>query len=298
MKIDTMDPSAFRRVRLDGSAAGEGLEFLPSQRVLQEWNPNVRLAAEDDENSISIFDAIGPGFLSPGVTAKSIDAILRHIGRDKDVTVNINSPGGMMFEGFAIYNLLRNHRGAIKVNVLGIAASAASVIAMAGDEIVMNRGAQMMVHNPAACACGDYRFFERTSTTLKGFRDSALEIYEARTQLPAAKLRKMLDDETFMTAQAAVDNGFADAVSEIPTREEDNTNVRTKSLRAKNMEILKVALARDEITREERSAIFKELGLVASVTDEDPSAASVTGSPEGDAELLASLRNLATTMKG
>lgn len=84
--------------------------------------------------------------MGEGVTAKRISAALRAIG-EQDIVVNLNSPGGDMFEGLAIYNLLRAHSGKVTVNILGIAASAASIIAMAGDEIKMGRGAFLMIHN-------------------------------------------------------------------------------------------------------------------------------------------------------
>ena len=103
-------------------------------------------AAGNDANSISIYDSIGENWEGTGVTAKRISAALRAIG-DKDVVVNINSPGGDFFEGVAIYNLLREHQGRVTVQVMGLAASAASVIAMAGDEILMGDGSFLMIHN-------------------------------------------------------------------------------------------------------------------------------------------------------
>lgn len=305
MTIKTLDANLIHRVRGELQEPGleHGLEFVPSVDVFQLWNPNLlaeptNADAEEDDNTISIFDAIGAGFFSEGVTAKRIDAALRRIGK-RDVVVNINSPGGLMFEGITIYNLLKNHRGSVRVNVLGIAASAASVIAMAGDEIVMNRGSQVMVHNPMACMCGDYRDMADAVRILTGFRDSALEIYEGKTGLSASKLRKMLDDETFMTAQQAVDNGFATAVEDVPTREENRDGKRVTT-RAKAMGTLKVALAREGLTRKQRSAIFQELGLVASMTDEAHVAASMTGAPEEDTgaqELLAAIFDLTSTFK-
>lgn len=282
----------------------ESMEVLPSASVLEVWNPNLRVAVgtetmadEDDANSISIFDTIGGGFFSEGVTAKRIDAALRRIGNN-DVVVNINSPGGIMFEGFTIYNLLKNHRGSVTVNVLGIAASAASVIAMAGDEIVMNTGSQMMIHNPAACICGDYRDFAEASQTLQGFRDSAIEIYAAQTSMSDAALRKLMDRETFMGSKEAVDKGFATTTQDIKTREAETGATNFVSDRSKLMGTLKVALAREGFTRKERSAMFQQLGFAASMTEQPAPAASMTGSPEGDLEVIQALKKLNETMKG
>ncbi|HCM4050930.1 TPA: ATP-dependent Clp protease proteolytic subunit, partial [Salmonella enterica subsp. enterica serovar Anatum] len=111
-------------------------ETLPS--ALDRWDGGIKAAATDD-NSISVFDVIGQDYWGEGVTAKRIASALRAMN-GADVTVNINSPGGDMFEGLAIYNLLREYEGRVTVKVLGIAASAASVIAMAGDDIQIGRG--------------------------------------------------------------------------------------------------------------------------------------------------------------
>jgi ATP-dependent protease ClpP protease subunit len=108
--------------------------------VLSNWAEHPMAAASEDANSISILDVIGEDWWTGGgFTAKRASAALRSIGAS-DVVVNINSPGGDMFEGIAIYNLLAAHPAKVTVNVLGIAASAASIIAMAGDEILMGEG--------------------------------------------------------------------------------------------------------------------------------------------------------------
>ncbi|BEN40789.1 hypothetical protein SMKC049_25810 [Serratia marcescens] len=123
--------------------AGVTCEPLPS--ALERWNGGLKAAASND-NSISVFDVIGQDYWGEGVTAKRIAGALRSMN-GADVTVNINSPGGDMFEGLAIYNLLREYQGKVTVKVLGLAASAASIIAMAGDEIQIGRGAFLMIHN-------------------------------------------------------------------------------------------------------------------------------------------------------
>ncbi len=121
--------------------------------ALEKWEPGVRAAAGDDSASISIYDQIGDNWEGTGITAKRISAALRNIGA-RNLTVNVNSPGGDFFEGVAIYNLLREHKAKVTVNVMGIAASAASVIAMAGDEILMGDGAFLMIHNAWTVAIG------------------------------------------------------------------------------------------------------------------------------------------------
>ena len=126
-------------------APASGLRFDLSPRALDRWNPGIQAAASDD-NTISIFDVIGQDYWTgEGVTAKRIAGALRAIG-DGDVVVNINSPGGDMFEGLAIYNLLREHPGDVTVKILGVAASAASIIAMAGSEVQIARAMLHFLH--------------------------------------------------------------------------------------------------------------------------------------------------------
>jgi len=189
-----------------------GLRSDLSVKVLDRWNPDVRAAAEaEDDTTISILDVIGQDWWGEGVTAKRIAAALRKIG-SRDVTVVINSPGGDYFEGLAIYNLLREHPAQVEVKVLGIAASAASVIAMAGDEVKVARAGFLMIHNTWVIAAGDRHAFREVADWLEPFDKTAIDIYAARTGIDAAELGKMLDRETWIGGAAAVDQGFADSL--------------------------------------------------------------------------------------
>src|SRR5262245_53778386 len=123
--------------------------------VLAKWAERPLAADSTDANTITIYDVIGEDlWTGGGFTAKRMSAALRSIGKN-DVTVKINSPGGDMFEGIAIYNLLREHPAKVTVDVMGWAASAASIIAMAGDEIRMGLGTFMMVHNAWGMVIGN-----------------------------------------------------------------------------------------------------------------------------------------------
>ncbi len=167
-------------------------------------------AAEDDAaESISILDPIGADMCGDGVTAKRIGAALRAIGGG-DVVVNINSPGGDFFEGLAIYNQLREYQGNVTVRVLGLAASAASIIAMAANEIQIGRAGFLMIHNTWVVAAGDRQAFRDVADWLEPFDQAAAEIYSARTGKDTADIAAMLDRETWIGGQAAVDQGFAD----------------------------------------------------------------------------------------
>lgn len=156
------------------------------------------------DDTIDITDDIG----SWGVSVKSFLNDLRAVKGDA-VHLRINSPGGDVFAGVAIYNALRSSGKKVYVKVLGIAASAASLIAMAGDEIEMPENAMMMIHNPWILASGDADDLRATADVLEKIGESLVGTYAARTGKPADEIRAMLSAETWFTAQEAVDAGFA-----------------------------------------------------------------------------------------
>lgn len=129
-----------------------------------------------------------------------------------DVTVNINSPGGDMFEGLAIYNLLREYEGRVTVKVLGIAASAASIIAMAGDDIQIGRGAFLMIHNCWVYAMGNRHDFAELAQSLEPFDTAMADIYAARSGLDIAAVQKLMDTESYIGGSDAVAKGLADSL--------------------------------------------------------------------------------------
>lgn len=181
-------------------------------KVIERWNPDVRAAAESDvEATISVLDVIGQDWWGEGVTAKRVAADLRQIGQ-RDVIVNINSPGGDFFEGLAIYNALRDHPAKVTVRILGLAASAASVIAMAGDSVLIGRAAFLMIHNTWVVAGGDRHALRDVADWLEPFDQASVDIYAARSGLDGKKIGQMLDRETWIGGQAAVDQGFADGL--------------------------------------------------------------------------------------
>lgn len=173
-------------------------------------------AKADDSAEINIFDAIGNTWDGEGVTAKKFIADLKPLN-GKALTVFINSPGGSVMDGLAIYNALKSHKGGVTVKVLGWAASAASFIAMAGDKIVMPENTFMMVHNPLSWAYGNAAEFREVADTLDKIGGSLVNIYVARTGKSEDDVKALLDAETWMTAKEAFENGFADEViAELP----------------------------------------------------------------------------------
>jgi ATP-dependent protease ClpP protease subunit len=131
----------------------EGAQWDAPSDALQRWSPEVH-AAKTEDNTITMYDVIGSDGMGGGITVKRIAAALRQIG-NQDVSVSINSPGGDFFEGISIYNLLRDHPKKVEIKVVGLAASAASVVAMAGDEIRIAEAGFLMIHNSWALVIGN-----------------------------------------------------------------------------------------------------------------------------------------------
>lgn len=188
-----------------------GISSHLTPRALDRWNPSLRAAAKEDEDrSISVYDVIGYDYWTgEGVTAKRVAAALRTLGKGP-VTVNVNSPGGDLFEGLAIYNLLREHDGEVTVKVLGVAASAASIIAMAGDTVQIARAGFLMIHNTWVMAVGNRNDLREYADTLEPFDKAMADIYAARTGEDAKRMAKLMDAETWIGGSAAVEEGFAD----------------------------------------------------------------------------------------
>lgn len=129
-----------------------------------------------------------------------------------DITVWINSPGGDCVAAAQIYNMLREYEGNVTVKIDGIAASAASVIAMAGDKVLMSPVSMMMIHNPMTIAFGDSGEMQRAIDMLASVKDSIINAYELKTGLSRTKLAHLMDAETWMDAGKAVELGFADSI--------------------------------------------------------------------------------------
>lgn len=129
-----------------------------------------------------------------------------------DLTVWINSPGGDCFAASQIYTMLKEYKGKVTVKVDGIAASAASVIAMAGDEVLMAPTAMMMIHNPLTIAFGNKDDMEQAIAVLEEVKESIINAYEMKTGLQRAHISRLMDEETWMNARKAIDLKFADGM--------------------------------------------------------------------------------------
>lgn len=199
-----------------------------SPQALNRWDSSIRASAEQDadERTIGIYDVIGHDYWTgEGFTAKRMSAALRSLGKGP-VTVSINSPGGDMFEGIAMYSMLKEHKGDVIVKVMGLAASAASVIAMSGDDVQIARPAFLMIHNCWSIGIGNRHDFAALSEQLRPFDEAMADVYAARTGGTTKAMAALMDKETWIGGSAAVEQGFADQLlsSEEVGRSEGQAN--------------------------------------------------------------------------
>lgn len=141
----------------------------------------------------------------------------------QDVDIEINSPGGYIYPASEIYTALMQHKGNVNVTITGRAASAASVIAMAGTKVSMSPTAQIMIHNVSATGSGDYRDFEHYAEQLKKSNDTIANAYMLKTGKTREEILDLMDYETWFTPEEAKEHGFID---EIMTREETPNDIR------------------------------------------------------------------------
>jgi ATP-dependent Clp endopeptidase proteolytic subunit ClpP len=163
-----------------------------------------------DYAEISVFDEIG-GF---GVSVTDFKEQFDSIKNAKQIRLLLNSPGGAVTEGMAFYNLLASVRDKLTVEVIGLAASMASVVALAGSKLVMDEGTYLMIHNPWTITWGDADQLRKDADVLDKMRSELISIYAAHSKLSPKEIGQMMDDETWLTAQEAFDSGFADEVRE------------------------------------------------------------------------------------
>jgi len=177
---------------------------------------------EERDNVITIYEPIGFDFFEGGMTAKRFRGILRRV-KDRTITVKINSPGGDVFEAVAIYNEMLSSERVFNVEITGLAASAASLIAMAGDSVHIGRNAFVMIHNACAVAIGDRPVMQQMADTLDQIDTAIAETYAERAGGDPADWLGAMEKETWYRGSAAVEAGLADSVME---RESDPVAAR------------------------------------------------------------------------
>ncbi|MGL5277522.1 MAG: head maturation protease, ClpP-related [Cetobacterium sp.] len=162
---------------------------------------------KNNKAEILIFGEIGSSWWTP-VNTREIREQLAGYDDVDEIVLRIDSPGGSVFAGIGLYSYLKDHKAKKKVYIDGMCASIATVIAMAGDEIFMNAGAQFMIHNPWTIAMGEAKELRHDAKVLDGIRDSILKIYETKTKLTKEQLIKAMDETTYYQAEQALEAGF------------------------------------------------------------------------------------------
>ena len=145
--------------------------------------------------------------------------------RDRDITVWINSPGGDCIAASRIYTMLLEHKGNVTVKIDGLAASAASVIAMAGTEVLMSPTSLMMIHNPLTVAIGDSKEMQKAIDMLKEVKESIINAYEIKTGLSREEISNLMDGETWFDKNKAIEMGFCDGTLTDKRKDEKATNM-------------------------------------------------------------------------
>lgn len=169
-----------------------------------------RITAKADKAEVYIYEDVGDSFFG-GVSAKSFADELKKAGSVKQIDVRINSFGGDVFDGLAIYRQLVDHPAKVTAYIDGLAASIASIIAMAGDEILISEAGFVMIHNASGGVIGTASDMRQMADTLETVTASLADVYVSRTKQTAEQIAAWMDAETWFTAADAVQHGFATA---------------------------------------------------------------------------------------
>ena len=264
---------------------------LSKPEVFDHWQAGVRAAGDIGKNTITIYDVIGEDFWSGGgVTVNRIDAALRSIG-NQDIELHVNSPGGDMFEGIAIYNRLREHPGKITAKVMGLAASAASVLVMAADEILIGPASFIMIHDCWVVAMGNRHDMADTAAFLAPFDAAMADVYAARTGKSTKDVAAMMDAETWLSGSQAIEQKFADGLLSADDMKEDETV--SEQARAFNaLRQTEIAMCKGGASRTEARGLIAKIkgtpGAVLEATTPGAGGASWAGAA---ADLINSFRS-------
>lgn len=183
----------------------EEIKNLRSRPFMNQARGRFQAKEESEVTQVDLYSEIGFW----GTTAADFRRVLNQAG---DIKLRINSPGGDVFDGIAIYNDLVDHPGRVDVEISGMAASAASIIAMAGDSVKIHESDSIMIHNAWGVVIGNRHDLEQVSGILTDIDKALARIYADRTGLGIRAIAQMMDDETWLFGKKAVESGFADEV--------------------------------------------------------------------------------------
>lgn len=225
------------------------VQFDIAPKVMELYNPNIRLQTEaSEDNDIEIFGDIDSWWYG----LEYLDSRLREVG-NKDVNILINSGGGSLFEGVAMYNRLKMHKGKVTTKVIGIAASSASIIAMAGDEIEIAPTATIMIHNGSVPIYANKEQMRETADLLEQFDDNIANLYHTVTGITVDEIKAMMTNETFIIGDKAIELGFATAlIDEAKIKETENK----PEISAHKVDLI---MAKAGISRKERRELLKDI---------------------------------------
>lgn len=271
--------------------ANREVSAFTKPNVFDRWTDDAAgvRALEKGDNVITMFETIGEDFWTGGgVTAKKVASQLKAIG-PRPVEVHVNSPGGDMFEGIAIFNILREHPQPVTVKVMGMAASAASIIAMAGDTIEIGAASFLMIHNCWVLAMGNRHDMRETAEWLEPFDQAMVDLYASRTGKDAKFIAKWMDAETYMSGSQAIERGFADALlpADAMTIDEDAKarDAEVNEIRAMELSLVSAGMKRSDA----RARLNKIKGTPGAALEATPGAGADDWS--GLTDLLSSIRS-------
>lgn len=173
---------------------------------------------------ILIYGDIGSSYWGDGVSASDFAALLKEVGAVEELDVRINSYGGDVADGVTIYQLLNEHKARVTIHVDGIAASAASFIAMAGDKIIVSEAGRMMIHDALTIAIGNAADFREVAEHLENTSEQIAEVYSARSGKTITEIRDAMRAETWFTGKEAVEFGLAHEVAPLKKSESNDEN--------------------------------------------------------------------------
>jgi len=188
---------------------------MPKIMNFQNRGPRLRIENKSATKAeIIIYGGIGQDYWGDGsmISAKQFSEELKKLGDTvNEIDLRINSPGGDVFDGIAIYNRIKQHKAKVNVYIDGLAASIASIIALAGDNIYIGEGALYMVHLPWTFAMGNRMELDNTVNRLLDVEEQMISIYKKKTKLDRAEIKAMLESETWLGADEAIAKGFVDS---------------------------------------------------------------------------------------
>jgi len=266
------------------------MRFEAPVNALARWNPDMKAVAKASDTTFNVYSEIGETWDGTGITPDKVAAFLEKAD-GKDVTVNINSPGGNFFDGLAIHTMLSEHEGSVTVNVVALAASAASMIAMAGDTILIAESGLIMVHNAWSYTVGNRHDFAEAAQILEKFDASMAKLYVAKTGISNKEILAMMDAETWLDGTEAVAHGFASGILGDKEVVENKTDAPYNAA----LRQVDVSLAKAGVPRSERRDLLKKITSATPSAGSNPETATPSAGQDKQIEVLSALLK---TIKG